>query len=386
MCYNYKRPIRFGFFNIFSLHFCESVGSKYVIDMHIPKVAWLTVNRSCNLRCQWCYASSSGFKSTADISLERAKNIISLVKAVGIKTVSIIGGEPTLWKDLFAFNDFCNGLPINTTLVTNTYAFRSEMFWKEYLKHPNTRMEPSLKAFDDASSLSITKIKDFDGIKLGMRRANAKFKNAVSIVYSTLTEGHLVDMVSTAVDLGAASVRVGICTPMSVDGRFTAPYTVEYGKMVAEVAGSYNKLVEITKGKVHFTLNTPLCIWPEAFVRDVLAHNRVGNGCQFQHRSGVIFDTDGQVLLCNSMLDCPVGKFGVDFNDTKSFLALLNSAKVTKIYTHINSYPSKECIGCSLFSRCRGGCPIMWTTQAAESVISSANKGGGWHGKIPGAV
>lgn len=336
----------------------------------IPKVAWITVNRACNLRCQWCYGTSSDFSSEFDMDYEIAKNIVLLLKDTGVKTIVLIGGEPTLWKDLFKFNDLCNNLSIRTNLVTNAYKFHSEHFWLEYQKHPNTRIEPSLKAFDEHSNLLITKRKDFKSTKAGIQRVTDKYKSQVSIVYSTLVENSLLKMVSVAVDLGAFSVRVGVCTPMSINGRFIAPFTVPYDKMVLEISNNYEEMVEITKGKLSFTLNTPLCIWPKNFVQDIIEHKRISSGgCQFQNRSGIVFDTDGKVILCNSMFEYPIGKYGVDFNDGKSFLAILNGEKVDRIYKHITSYPSRECIGCELFQRCRGGCPIMWTVYNPHRVV-----------------
>ena len=345
--------------------------------VYVPKVAWLTVNRSCNLRCQWCYGTSSGFSSGSDMSYEMAEKIVYLLKDSGVKTIVLIGGEPTLWKDLFKFNDLCNSLSIKTNLVTNAYRFHSEQFWLEYQKHPNTRIEPSLKAYDEHSNLLITKTRDFDGMKAGVQRITGKYKTMVSVVYSTLMEGSLLEMVSKAVDLGAFAVRVGVCTPMSVNGEFVAPFTVEYDKMVLEISTNYKKMVDVTKGKLSFALNTPLCIWPKDFVQDIIAKNRISTGgCQFQNRSGIVFDTDGKVILCNSMFECPVGKYGVDFHDSKSFLEMLNSEKVNLIYKHISSYPSRKCADCDLYQRCRGGCPIMWTVYNADEVVHPAKMRG----------
>ena len=310
------------------------------------------------------------------MNFDTAKNIVLLLKDSGVKNIVVIGGEPTLWKDLFKFNDFCNSLSIETNLITNAYSFRSENFWLEYLKHQNTHMEPSLKAFDEKSCLLITKSKNFDGVKAGIQRVTSKFKSQVGIVYSSLIENHLLEMVSAAISLGAFSVRLVICKPMSINGKFIAPFSVEYDKMVLEISKNYEKMVDITKGKISFILNTPLCIWPKDFVQDILTKKRINTGCQFQNRSGVVFDTDGKVLLCNSMFDCPVGKYGDDFNDSNSFLELLNSEKVDHIYKHINSYPSKICVDCELFSKCRGGCPIMWTNHNPDDVIHSVKKGG----------
>jgi radical SAM protein with 4Fe4S-binding SPASM domain len=268
---------------------------------------------------------------------------------------------------------------IKTTLVTNGYRFNSESFWLEYLKHPNSQVSTSLKSYDEKSSLLITKVEDFKGINNGIRKVNSKFKGHVTIVYSTLIEGRLLDTVSLAMDLGATSVSVSPCTPVSENGKFSAPFTVEYDKMVLEISTNYKKIVDLTKGKISFSLKTPLCIWPEDFIQTIIAQKQLNTVCQFQRRSGIVFDTDGKIVLCNSMLEYPVGKYGVDFNDRESFLKILNSEEVNGIYNHINSYPSKLCMECNLFSRCRGGCPIMWTVFNAEEVISSAKKrkGGG---------
>jgi len=345
--------------------------------INVPKVAWLTVNRACNLRCQWCYGTSLGFASRSKMDYETAKNIALLLKDVGVETIVLIGGEPTIWEDLFIFNDFCNSLPIETNLVTNCYRFHSERFWHQYQKHPNTRVEPSLKAFDERSSLLITKIGNFEKVRVGMRRAAGESKTMINVVYSTLIEGNLLEMVSAAVDLGASSVRVGICKPMSIGGKFAAPFTVPYERMASEIAGNYAKMVDITKGRLSLVLSTPFCVWPRDFIQDGIAQKKIGiEGCQFQNRSGVVFDTDGTVVLCNSMFECSVGKYGVDFNDSESFLEMMNGEEVDSIYKHISSYPSEECTDCDFFQECRGGCPIMWTVYNPKEVVHSMKKGG----------
>jgi len=312
------------------------------------------------------------------MSIELAKKIAQLTKDVGVKTVTLIGGEPTLWKHLFEFNDFCTMLGLRTILVTNGRRFRSEEFLREFQQHPTTVVAPSLKAFDEQSSLAITGLGDFEGSRIGMKNICSNSKAHISIVYSTLIQGQLLEMVETAVKLGAFGVRLSVCTPMAENGKFISPYTADYDVMVAEFCDCYNRAMEITHGNLSFELKTPLCIWPRDFVNRLIEQNQIGSGCQFFHRAGVIFDTDGTVMLCNSMFDCPVGKFEDDFSDKRGLLELVNSDKVNTIYDHITAYPSKICVDCELYTHCRGGCPIMWTTKNAEEVISKAkNQKGG---------
>lgn len=338
------------------------------------KGAWLTLNRACDMRCKWCYAASTGYVAGSDMKLELAKKLVLLVREVGVKSIILIGGEPTLWKPLFEFNDFCRDLNIKTSLVTNGRQFRSKEFIEEFQQHPTTVVAPSLKAFDESSSLAITSISDFEGVKEGMRNICSISKTYISIVYNTLIQGKLVEMVKTATELGSFGVRVSVCTPMSENGKFVSPFTVDYDIMVDEISGSYEKMMELTKGNLSLELKTPFCIWPRDFIDNLIRLNQVGSGCQFFHRAGVIFDTDGTAMLCNSMFDCPVGKFETNFSDGESLLKLLDSNEVKSIYRHITAYPSKICVDCDLYVRCRGGCPIMWTTRNAEEIISAAKK------------
>lgn len=342
---------------------------------NVPKVAWLTVNRACDMRCKWCYAAATGYVHGSDMDIKLAKQIALLVKDVGVKTIILIGGEPTIWKSLFEFNDFCRSLNLRTILVTNGRRFRIERFRQEFQQHPTNSVAMSLKAFDEQSFLFVTGSKDFEGVKIGIKSVCDSSKTYISIVYSTLIQGQLIKMIEMAIKLGAHGVRISTCTPMSENGKFVAPYIVDYGVMVKEICDCYEKAIELTRGNVSLELKTPLCIWPRDFVDNLIEQNQIGSGCQFFHRSGVIFDSDGTVVLCNSMFDCPVGKFGKDFSDGEGLVKLLNTDEVNAVYSHITSYPLRICVDCELYTHCRGGCPIMWTVYNPKEVVHSM-KGG----------
>jgi len=338
--------------------------------LHVPQIAWVTVNRACQMRCDWCYAGSTGYKPGSDMDLELAKELVLTVKSIGIKSIVIIGGEPTLWKHLFEFNDFCRELGVKTSLVSNCQRFSSDKFWEEYQQHPCNAVSVSLKAFDQNSSILVSKFRDFDSVQLGVRRICQNRKTQVSIVYSSLIEGRLLDVVKTAVDLGAALVRIAICKPVSVNRRYSSTHCVEYKSMIDEILNHYAEMDRITNGAIRLIPDIPFCAWPRDFVEMLMSKKQIGiGGCQFQRRLGVIFDVDGTVILCNSMFDCPAGKFGVDVVDNQGLIKLMNSDTVNTVYRSINSYPSGKCVGCKMWSTCHGGCPIMWTTRDPEQVI-----------------
>ncbi|HET8685738.1 MAG TPA: radical SAM protein, partial [Methanosarcina sp.] len=84
----------------------------------------LETNKSCNLRCRYCYAQS-GEDSAKVADFNNLKRIISEAKELGIRSVVVIGGgEPTLYpnfRDLTAYIDSLGIIPVvfsNTVLMT----------------------------------------------------------------------------------------------------------------------------------------------------------------------------------------------------------------------------------------------------------------------------
>lgn len=59
-------------------------------------LAVIEVTNSCNLRCKHCYGQFDGHKELSDNQFE---SIIRTLKAVGLETIHITGGEPLLLKD-----------------------------------------------------------------------------------------------------------------------------------------------------------------------------------------------------------------------------------------------------------------------------------------------
>ena len=86
------------------------------------------------------------------MSPDLALRLLPIIEQLGIKSIIVIGGEPTIWKHLLEFNRQCRQAGIQTTLVTNAYRFSNDEFWAEYMENPNDKVSPSIKAFDEESA------------------------------------------------------------------------------------------------------------------------------------------------------------------------------------------------------------------------------------------
>jgi radical SAM protein with 4Fe4S-binding SPASM domain len=87
----------------------------------------LETNKSCNLRCRYCYAQS-GEDLTKAADFEVLKRIILEAKELGIKSVVVIGGgEPTIYPNFKELISYINSLGIIPVVFSNTILITPEL-------------------------------------------------------------------------------------------------------------------------------------------------------------------------------------------------------------------------------------------------------------------
>jgi len=331
---------------------------------------WFTLNRGCNFRCEWCYAAGSDYQTEDEMSLASALDFLEIANDLKIRRIFLIGGEPTLWPHLFDLNDKMASVGIKSTLVTNAYRFANDRFWEEYLKHPNTHIGPSFKAFDPRSLIEHAKVTAFAGVTKGLQRVFGYQPNSIaSFVYSRPYASHFLDMVKYAMENGAFGVSVNFCSPAIHKDHVDSRFLVDVETMTREIVSVYEEAHEVTMGHLVFVMKHPLCVWPKEFIQTLKDRGQISTTCHLQHQSGGIIDTDGSLLICNSMFDFPIGKYGRDFNSAKSLATFFGSERVRDYFAQVKSYPSKKCVDCEVFEDCSGGCPLLWTVSSPDEII-----------------
>lgn len=335
------------------------------------KLVWLTVNRACNFRCSWCYASASEYRPEDEMSLSAALTYLKVVREAGIKKLFLIGGEPTLWTSLFDFNDALQSSHTTSVLVTNAQRFSDDLFWESYLQHPNTHIGASFKAFSADSLSRNAGVTTFSRVTKGLQRVFAHQQNSfASFVYSKACVSQFLDMIRYAVDCGAYGVAVNFCSPAVHKDFVDADQVVQIAELVSEITDAYEEAHEITKGRLVFVMKHPLCVWPKSFIEALKCRGQIQTTCHLQHQTGAIFQGDGSLCLCNSLFDFPVGKYGEDFNSAETLLSHFSSPHVTECFSQLRTYPSVKCSSCEVFADCAGGCPLLWTAHSPEEVIT----------------
>jgi len=320
-----------------------------------PEVAWITVNRQCNFRCLWCYGEDMHYSAKDTMSLETAKQLVKASIDIGIKYFNIIGGEPTLWSDLFEFNKFCMSLGVITCLVTNAARFGDDEYWDKYKCNPCDEISISVKSTDEDEFQHITKSSFFDRAIKGIQRGINFYKSGVTTVYNSRVG--LDGLKRIAVDcrkLGANYFVVDLCTPVIDKGEISSGYSIEPEQLAKDIMEMQPFLDELYDGHVEIAIYIPLCLFPESFIEKMIEKRQLTTVCQVYGRSGLNFDIHGDVMLCNQLFDTIIAKKDVDYNDGPRLLTHLNSKGVRNDYKKLLRYPDKSCSECRWDLDCRG--------------------------------
>lgn len=330
--------------------------------------AWLTVNRKCNFRCPWCYAEGTEYKQEDEMSFSLAKDLTNILKTAGVKQITIIGGEPTLWNPIFEYNQFCRDQGIRTTMPTNGLRFADDDFFEKYKKSPNDLVGISLKAGNQKQLKDSIGCDKFDDLKKGIVRVCSNFDSAISLTYNTLYENNLPEIVQFAIDCGAKGIKIDFCSTVFENGKAKSNYMVPPKKLISNILRDYEKIYKITN-HIIFEMSIPFCLWPRDFIKDLIEKGQIVSICQIIKRNAVIFNTDGKLQMCNSLFDYPIGKYKEDFYDAETLLNFLNCPQNIKYYDALSCYPSLKCRDCEWYSACGGGCPLRWAVYKPNEIL-----------------
>ncbi|MCX6714170.1 MAG: SPASM domain-containing protein, partial [Candidatus Vogelbacteria bacterium] len=259
--------------------------------------------------------------------------------------------------------------------ITNAMRFGDDRFWEEYQNSPNTSAGISVKASNAEDLLEVAGIGDFKKMVLGIKRGLQFFQCGVGMTYNTYYTEKLIDLAKFSVDNGAKSIKVDFCSTVFESGTAVNCHMVEPTEIVRKIMRDYDRLTEITGGRLVFEMNMPLCLWPADFIQHLIEHDQILTVCHVLKRQGIIFDTEGKVLMCNGLFDYPIGQFGADFDDAESLTKFLNKPEVSFFYEQISAFPSEKCQTCEVYNLCGGGCPLKWAVYKPHEMIS------GYHGK-----
>lgn len=337
------------------------------------KTGWLTLNRTCNLRCKWCYARDTEYKSSLTMSKDLAFELIDFFDSINVKHIILIGGEPTIHPDFFEILKYAKEKKIKCALVTNGLMFKNDEFIDKYKSMGMNSVSLSLKGENEKTYEEIT---GFDGfqetIDIIKKLVSSDISVSVSMVLTENNMNFFTDVIPTLLNAGVRRFHFSFCYDFNLCG---VKKDIFSPISLLEMFGNiYEKLNSLTNG--HFTLQNglPLCYWDKTLLRKMIKRRQISTVCQLLTRKGLIFDSEGYHIPCNAMYALKLGKFGEDFHDPTSFKQYLNSEAVQKTYQKLCGVPDENCLHCNKLVHCGGGCVCQYTNYKLKDYLVKHNE------------
>ncbi len=286
-----------------------------------------------------------------------------------ISNIVLIGGEPTLYPGIVDIVKKITDKKIKVSIVSNGVKYSSLDFCNS-LKEAGLKIATiSIKGNNKNDFKEVTGIDSFDAVIKGMdnlHRLDIPF--GCSMVISQQNISTFLDGVKCAFGHGSNYIEFTFAYDFNESLNKDDDYLAKENpiSLIKQFVSQIDELNKITGSRWNIESGFPLCVFGEENVEKLKCH--LTSTCQLLCGSGIIFDTDLNVIPCNMMFDIKVGKFGVDFKNFKEFLDYTQNSKYKQPMDYLKSLPSKECLDCDFLKNCGGGCVAFWTNTSFDKM------------------
>jgi len=323
---------------------------------------WINLTSLCNHQCKYCYDSGN---ANTEISVETYIKILELVQNANLKSIILIGGEPTLHTKFLKLQKLCAEMVLPPVVITNGTRFADPKFCEAVAHNGVSRVLFSILGPNAELHDQVTLRKgSFDRVIAGIKNLQHSIHVSRISTITTITSvnrHHLTQVIDLGIQLGLQRTIFNLCTPsiiatkagMSLNPR-------EYAEAIQTAylyAKSLNHPIEIGT-------NAARCIFDEDLAAEMIANKVIRTSpCQLYRGTGVQFLSDGSVTPCTHVYDQILGnpiQMGLSLDE---FVNWLNTGTPSQFRKNMWRYPSGSCKKCSKWGDCAGGCPLMWSVH-----------------------
>ena len=341
-----------------------------VKDMDKKYACWITVNRQCNLRCEWCYAKQSKYEQKSNLSADTFDDLLGIAKSMNVTHLTLVGGEPTLYKDLDYVITKSHKLSISCGIVSNGVRFASREYTSRLKKTGVDCIGLSLKGFSKDSFIYTTGKDHYTNCMNAIRNIQRiKIPFIVSMVLTPNNIDRFLFGVRDAINNGAEYFSFSFEFNFDNNSHYSMNECFKLFRLVYGFCKQYDELCALTNNQFSLHQTLPLCIWNMEFLLKMKEKQQLYTTCQLLQKNGLIFNTNGDLLVCNALYNYPIARYGVDFHDANDFKQTLESKSINSIYNKLCALPSNKCIDCSLWQQCGGGCVSNWCHYSLEELL-----------------
>jgi len=329
----------------------------------IPTV-WLPITYRCNNRCEWCYAKNE-ISKTRDLTNENESLFLDFLSDLGVGKIVLIGGEPTLYKNIFRLIKESTQRNIAVGMVSNGRKLANYDFCKELKDSGIYSTTISIEGSNESLHDKIT------GVKGSFKQSLSGLENLIKtgIFASTETvmnkdnEQDLENIVFLTEQYNLKQSAYSICGPcIAEEGDSEFSISLNEGAKLFERVFKKAKYKERTK----LITSATICSFDSEIYQEMKKHRAVSRGCHIMIGSRFVLEPNGNIIPCVHFAGLPLMNVFKDgkIRSAENFLIeynLTNGINL-KFRKMLAQYPSSKCKedGCWGMN-CSGGCPIFWS-------------------------
>ena len=338
------------------------------------KTCWLTINRSCNFRCEWCYSQKNGYSSSSNMNFDLCKRIIDLCVEGNLKKIVLIGGEPTIYPNFFELIEYIMLKGLKPSIITNGYVFKNKDYVRKVKLSGVNSMNVSIKAYGDENYRKTIGGNYYSEVLLGLSNLlEADINPTISIVLTKENLNNIEYLLKDLVGIGISKFHFSFCKQFSTNKKDNDLFLNENNPYVllSLLKDKINLIKKILcNSSYNFQMGFAKCLYVNDPVLKFLEEeNHTSGPCQLLKRTGLIFDTDGSLIPCNYMFEIKLGYFSKDFNNFIELETYMNQSKIKSVYSKLCGLPSLKCKECEFLYKCGGGCDLNWTNYTFDELF-----------------
>lgn len=308
-----------------------------------PLKVFYDITYQCNLRCKHCF-TRSGSKNKNELTLEEKMNLIDDLSELGVKKISIAGGEPLICNDFIPFVRKCTDKGIKVSFTTNATLITKDIII-ELSKLDIDNITISLDGHDPESIEIIRGKNTYDKILKGLDNLHKYYKKNYAIKTTMMKTNikHLEDIIRIGIKNGCSTVKFNCVRP---DGNANDNSSLvllsqdEYINAVKEIENLKNKFenqIRI-KGPLNIFCKEQYDFMPE-----------LGFGC-FAGKETLCISPIGDIKPCTHF---PKEFICGNVRD-RNIKEIWENSPILEMFRKNNG--NDKCNNCSNYNHCRGGC------------------------------
>ena len=333
-----------------------------------PLVAWLTTNRTCNNKCKWCYTYEYKCNNLT-MNSEKIKKTVDMLANNGIKKIILIGGEPTINKEIIDIIEYINKKNIIVSIASNGRKFSDFSFTQNCKKAGLSFANISIKGINDEQYIKNTNSIGFSEMIEGYKNLKKCDVNlAMSYVITSNNIEEFFNLKKMLLENNISSILFLLYKP-SIN---TQDHSVE--PPIIDLAKACKTAYSVFKNSgidIKFEMSIPLCLFENEFLDTLISKKMLSTCCHITKGNGIVFDTDFNILPCNHFVDNPLNNQPISVENIIDFW---NSDTCNDFRHAIRKYPSEKCINCKKWNICGGGCLLRWLNDDPENIIIGFNE------------